>query len=198
MRPEDETNTLIQLLDRVERAKSEMLSEMLQQRHLFSDILEFTLQYNSFMFISHRMRRIAGNGDSRMITGRIPNGGMPQEVVDHVSGEYVKHTALVLRAYAAFVVGRSEVVIERLAKAARNGGGASVGAALKYLRSDPIRRLRNALAHGKFMMSSNLFKYEDGGKEFAIDFNLLERACAACEAILLNVFAASVEGSEIR
>jgi len=113
-----------------------------------------------------------------------------------VKVQMVVHGSLVLRLYVALVYMREGVLADLISKSSRAGGQCSARVK-KFLNSDYVRRIRNALSHGSFSTCVAGIVFRDDHGAFVATPGFLNWLCTWLMLIQLQALAAGAGGPHV-
>ncbi len=98
-------------------------------------------------------------------------------------------SSIVFRTYVSVVLGRSEKLVGCLAQMQKAVKSKHLSAAIKLVRNDEVRILRNSIGHGTYLASGQVLEYSDRRLTRQISYRELDSLNFAIWTIVLMVWA---------
>jgi hypothetical protein len=122
---------------------------------------------------------------------RPPPSDIPHEAFRWLHAESLLSNGQLFRTYVSVVLGRTDEFVAALHSISKRNKNPHLGVAIKLLRNDEVRRLRNAVGHGTFLAKGQVFEYRDGSHERRIAFRELDTLNTSIWTIVLTGLTAS-------
>jgi hypothetical protein len=108
-----------------------------------------------------------------------------------VRADSMRSSSIILRTYICLVLGRTDGIVEAFRDLERIEKTAEISAALKLLRNDGVRELRNAIGHGTYLARANSLIYDCKDSKAEFSFPELEALNTSIVSIIMAAWAAS-------
>ena len=124
---------------------------------------------------------------------RSPPSDIPADAFFFMQADALTSNSVLYRTFVSVVLGRTEEFVSALNKVNRRNPNPHLSATIKLLRNDEVRRLRNAIGHGTFLVGGQVLEYRDGVNHRSISFRELDKLNEAIWSIVLNGLVASYD-----
>ena len=124
---------------------------------------------------------------------RPPPSDIPDDVFFSMQADALTSNSILYRTFVSVVLGRTEEFVQAMNNISRRNSSKHFSATMKLLRNDEVRRLRNAIGHGTFLIGGQVMEYWDGKHHRRIAFRELDKLNGALWAIVLSGLNASYE-----
>ena len=104
-----------------------------------------------------------------------------------------RNSSIVFRTYVSVVLGRTEEFSRALSGLQSEVRSQHLSAAVRLIRNDEVRILRNAVGHGTFVAKGEVLKYWDDQRQRRISFRELDELNFSIWSIILIVWAVSTK-----
>ncbi|WP_424941653.1 hypothetical protein [Aliiroseovarius sp. S253] len=112
------------------------------------------------------------------------------ELAFWAKAEALNNSSTIFRTYVSVVLGRSEELVSALGDINREQKDHHLKSALKLLRDDEVRRLRNAISHGTFVAHGSELEYWDDNEKRRFSFPELDALNFAIFKVILLAWGA--------
>ncbi|MCP1335097.1 hypothetical protein [Futiania mangrovi] len=146
--------------------------------------------------VAWSMSSILGELASRpeiMASLRPPPSDIPADVFFFMQADALASNSILYRTFVSVVLGRTEEFVNALSRVHRRNPRAHFSATMNLLRNDEVRRLRNAISHGTFLVGGQVLEYWDRKNHRKISFRELDKVNGAIWSIVLTGLVASYD-----
>lgn len=122
---------------------------------------------------------------------RPPPSDIPGDVFFFMQADALTSNSILYRTFVSVVLGRTEEFVSAMNNISRRNPSEHFSATMKLLRCDEVRRLRNAIGHGTFLIGGQVLEYWDCDLHRRIAFRELDKLNGALWSIVLSGLVAS-------